>query len=175
MVFFWQKVLNYEYFWGGRSSCKRELLLKEGVFNPIFRFGYEDIELGYRLSKKVGLNVVYWERALNTMIRRIDLAAFLQRCQRQGESAWRFLVLHQMDTTIKNYLECNNLLRDLEILGPSYELASASATKLEAAVRNAIALDFSVPSEWTKALELAYYRAFRAAISKGILDEKHRL
>ena len=180
MLFFYKglshnTIQNYEYFWGGRSSCKRELLLKEGVFNPIFKFGYEDIELGYRLSKKVGLNVVYWEHALNTMIRRIDLAAFLQRCRRQGESAWRFLVLHEMDNTIKNYLECNNLLRDLEILGPSYELASLSATKLEAAVHSAKALDFSLPSDWTKALELAYHRAFRAAISKGMLDAKHRL
>src|SRR6185295_1404141 len=37
-------VLDYSYFWGGRSSCKRAFLLSHGVFNPVFRFGCEDIE-----------------------------------------------------------------------------------------------------------------------------------
>jgi glycosyltransferase involved in cell wall biosynthesis len=38
-------LLDYTYFWGGRSSCKRSFLQAHGVFNPIFRFGCEDIEL----------------------------------------------------------------------------------------------------------------------------------
>jgi hypothetical protein len=38
------KPLGYRAFWGGRGSCKRELLLTHGVFNPAFRFGCEDIE-----------------------------------------------------------------------------------------------------------------------------------
>ncbi|MBR7518148.1 hypothetical protein KC217_20985, partial [Mycobacterium tuberculosis] len=42
-------VLGFREFWGGRSSCKRDFLLRHGVFNPVFRFGYEDIELGWRL------------------------------------------------------------------------------------------------------------------------------
>ena len=39
-------VLDYTYFWGGCSSCKRKFLIEYGVFNPVFRFGCEDIELG---------------------------------------------------------------------------------------------------------------------------------
>jgi len=161
-------ILNYEYFWGGRTSCKRELLLKEGVFNPVFRFGYEDIELGYRLSQRVGLQVVYWEHAVNTMIRQIDLRSFLKRCQRQGESAWRFLEIHNMDREIERYLDSNNLLKDLEVLDAAYEASILSTTKLEASVRNAITMSYEVPSDWQRALELAYYRAARSAMSRGV-------
>ena len=160
-------VLNYEYFWGGRTSSKRELLLKEGVFDPIFRFGYEDIELGYRLNQRVGLQVVYWEPAVNTMIRQIDLASFIKRCQRQGESAWRFLEKHKMDGEIERYLNCNNLLENLEILDPAYESSILSATKLEASIRAAITMSYEVPDDWQRAMESAYYRAFRAAMSRG--------
>jgi glycosyltransferase involved in cell wall biosynthesis len=173
MLFYYQglhhrDVLDYEYFWGGRTSCKRELLLKEGVFNPIFRFGYEDIELGYRLNQRVGLQVVYWEHAVNTMIRRVDLASFIKRCLRQGESAWRFLEIHNMDGEIKSYLDCNRLLKDLDTLDPAYEASTLSATKLETLIRNAIAMSYEIPADWQKAMELAYYRAFRAAMSRGV-------
>ena len=161
-------VLNYEYFWGGRTSCKRELLLKEGVFNPIFKFGYEDIELGYRLNKKVGLEVVYWKHAVNTMIRRIDLPSFIKRCQRQGESAWRFLKIHNMDQEIERYLDSNNLLNDIEILDPAFEASVLSAAKLDDSIRTAMTMSYEVPTDWQKAIKLAYYRAFRAAMSKGI-------
>ena len=46
-------VLDYTFFWGGRSSCKRMLLAQEGIFDQNFRFGSEDIELGYRLASTV--------------------------------------------------------------------------------------------------------------------------
>ena len=65
-------VLDYTYFWGGCSSCKRKFLIEYGVFNPVFRFGCEDIELAYRLSKS-NLKVVYNARAVSTMVRDIFL------------------------------------------------------------------------------------------------------
>src|SRR5215471_4770612 len=42
------QVLDFTYFWGGRSSCKKSLLLKHGGFDERFRSAAEDIELGYR-------------------------------------------------------------------------------------------------------------------------------
>ena len=50
----WMKpgqVMDHTAFWGGRSSCKRSLLVRHGVFHPDFRFGCEDIELGWRLRR----------------------------------------------------------------------------------------------------------------------------
>ncbi len=55
--------LDFTYFWGGRSSCKRLFLLKHGVFNEQFEFGSEDIELGYRLSKHALKVVFNWTSA----------------------------------------------------------------------------------------------------------------
>jgi len=83
------EILDYTYFWGGRSSCKRSFLLEHGVFNPIFRFGCEDIELGYRLSKH-GLKVVYNAHAVSYMIRPITFIEFCQRLVRQGYSQYIF-------------------------------------------------------------------------------------
>src|SRR5262249_26495074 len=89
-------VLDFTFFWGGRSSCKRELLIRHGNFNPVFQFGCEDIELGYRLSA-AGLKVVYNERARSTMIRPLTLTDFLRRVERQGRSSWIFGLLHPIE------------------------------------------------------------------------------
>ena len=84
---------DYSYFWGGRSSCKRSLMMKHGLFNPVFTFGSEDIELGYRLTR-AGIKVLYNENARSYMIRQINFDAFVARCQRQGKSQVWFSRLH---------------------------------------------------------------------------------
>ncbi len=87
------ETLDYSYFWGGRSSCKRDFLQQYGIFNPIFRFGCEDIELGYRLSKH-GLKVIYNQQAKSTMIRAVSLDDFCRRVERQGHSNLIFSRMH---------------------------------------------------------------------------------
>jgi GT2 family glycosyltransferase len=77
------QMLDYTAFWGGRSSCKRSLLIRHGVFHPDFRFGCEDIELGWRLARQ-GLRVVYEPRARSVMIRALTFDAFCARSYRQG-------------------------------------------------------------------------------------------
>ncbi len=49
--------LDYTYFWGGRSSCKRSLLTTYGSFDQDMP-GIEDMELGFRLAKQ-GLSVIH--------------------------------------------------------------------------------------------------------------------
>ncbi len=80
-------------FLGWPISCKRSLLLEFGVFNPVFRFGCEDIELGYRLSRE-GLRVVYNKNAVSYTVRKIDFDAFCNRLERQGASDYVFSQLH---------------------------------------------------------------------------------
>ena len=69
------QVLGFSYFWGGRSSCKRRFLLQHGMFDSVFRFGCEDIELAFRLSKH-GLRVIYNARAITVMGERFHLTSF---------------------------------------------------------------------------------------------------
>lgn len=75
---------DYTHFWGGRSSCKTNLVREHGCFDEVFTFGCEDIELGYRLSRVTPFRVLYNQRAVSTMIRGIDVDAFMRRTYRQG-------------------------------------------------------------------------------------------
>ena len=95
--------LDFTYFWGGRSSCKRSFLVRSGVFNQSFRSIYEDIELGYRLSKS-GLKVLYNRAARSYMIRPISFNEFCRRSERQGRSLRLLNRLHR-DPMIQRYCE----------------------------------------------------------------------
>jgi len=102
-------VYDYRFFWGGRASCKRSLLVEAGGFRPEFTFGSEDIEAGYRMSQMLAyrrrwpqagpdatgatnaeLRVVYESRARQHVIRPITYDEFCRRCERQGRSQWQF-------------------------------------------------------------------------------------
>jgi len=83
------QMLDFTYFWGGRSSCKRSFLAKYGVFNRQFRTIIEDMELGYRLSK-FGFRVVFHRPAVSYMVRPLSLDDFCDRCERQGEALFLF-------------------------------------------------------------------------------------
>ncbi len=161
--------LRYDHFWGGRTSCKRTLLLRHGVFNPVFRFGYEDIELGYRLDS-VGLRVIYWKQAVNMMIRKISLDGFLRRCLLQGESSRRFLEMHDRDPEIYQYLDLDRRLDAWKLLAPKYDQVVRSARKLDSSFRKGISRGYSLPDHWQTALHLAYHRAFLAVAIKGYID-----
>lgn len=76
---------DYRHFWGGRTSAKRLYLVNNGIFDPQFDFGAEDIELGYRL-RKWGLTVRYEPKAVSWMIRTLGLRELLVRSQKQGRS-----------------------------------------------------------------------------------------
>ncbi len=97
------QVLDYTYFWGGRSSCKRLLLVNHGIFNQQFRFGSEDIELGYRLSK-FGLKVIFNRNAIQYMNRPLTYDEFCRRCEKQGISQYMFSRLHA-DAEIQHYCQ----------------------------------------------------------------------
>jgi hypothetical protein len=94
--------LGFDAFWGGRTSCKRRLLVENGIFDSRFTFGCEDIELGLRLAQ-VGLRVLYNGRAVTRMIRGLDLTAVWQRLWRQGRSNLVFSRLHS-DQVVKDWV-----------------------------------------------------------------------
>jgi O-antigen biosynthesis protein len=97
------QMLDFTYFWGGRSSCKRSFLAKHGVFNRQFRTIIEDMELGYRLSK-FGFRMVFHRPAVSYMARPLSLEEFCDRCERQGEALFRFSRLHD-DPVVQQYCQ----------------------------------------------------------------------
>ena len=95
------QVLDFRYFWGGRSSCKRSLLIKHGLFDPRFRTIIEDMELGYRLSR-FGLSVIFHRAAVSYMVRELTAREFCERCERQGAALYLFSQLHR-DPVVQQY------------------------------------------------------------------------
>jgi len=162
-------IVDYTYFWGGRTSCKRVFLLQEGVFNPIFRFGCEDIELGYRLSKH-GLRVVYNRKAVSTMIRDIDFDGFCQRLIRQGRSNHVFSRMHP-DREIVSWAETHDAEARWDKVSPSYDAILNSARQLDKLVNMEIAAGFEIDKLTESLLHRAYFAAFRVCKLKGIIEK----
>jgi len=100
------QLLDFTYFWGGRSSCKRSFLAKHGVFNRLFRSIIEDMELGYRLSR-FGFGVVFHRAAVSYMARGISFRDFCKRCERQGQALYLFSSLHD-DPVVQQYCRGND-------------------------------------------------------------------
>jgi glycosyltransferase involved in cell wall biosynthesis len=163
------EMLTFREFWGGRSSCKRALLTEFGVFNPVFRFGCEDIELGWRLHQQANLRVLYEPAARTRMIRALSFDDFCRRSHRQGRSQWVFAQLHPVPT-VRDYCE----IEAVHALWPQLRMDFGSV------IRHARALDQMLLragpqapplTEETRAdLDAAYANAFRLCRLKGLAD-----
>jgi glycosyltransferase involved in cell wall biosynthesis len=111
--------LDFTYFWGGRSSCKKSLLTRTGIFREQFEFGSEDIEAAFRISKllverrlhrsievdkddeelkrrlsTLGVAVIFNRKAVQHMNRALTYDDFCRRCERQGRSQQQFSQLY---------------------------------------------------------------------------------
>jgi glycosyltransferase involved in cell wall biosynthesis len=164
-------ILDYTYFWGGRSSCKTGFLRNHGIFNPVFRFGCEDIELGYRLTAQ-GLKVVYHKPATSTMIRALSLDDFFNRLIRQGESQYTFSQLHKAEE-IQRWTEVQNADQEWADIGPAFEAITRSARNLDNIVNQRQAAGLESDEYTLSLLHRSYWNAFRACKLKGIDVRKH--
>ena len=161
-------VRDFSYFWGGRSSCKRRFLLEHGVFNPVFTFGCEDIELGFRLSKH-GLRVVYDAQALTTMTRSIGVEAFCDRLTRQGRSNYLFSELHP-EPVVLDWTEVRQAEHRWAATASDYPLMFRSACLLDRMARLKSELGFALDPREQAVLFNGYGRVLRAAKLKGIAE-----
>jgi glycosyltransferase involved in cell wall biosynthesis len=164
-----RRIVDFTYFWGGRSSCKRRFLLEHGVFNPAFRFGNEDIELGFRLSKR-GFRVVYWPAATSTMVRSMTVNEFVNRTIRQGGSDAVFAALHR-DALIAQLTGVDHAVNMWAQVETSFDAVISSARRLDEMVRVKMRLGLPIEPAERAWLHHAYDRAFRAARMKGIHEQ----
>ncbi len=165
-------VLDYTYFWGGRSSCKRRFLKKYGLFNPVFRFGCEDIELGHRLSKH-GLQVVYNAKALSTMFRELSIDDFIQRLIKQGESQYVFSRLHR-SPEVWQWTEVMDAEKEWPYIEPVYDSLVGSARALDKIANKKLEFGFNLDKQTRDLLYRAYWHAFRACKLKGVTNKWQR-
>jgi glycosyltransferase involved in cell wall biosynthesis len=160
-----EDILDFSYFSGSRSSCKRMFLLENGVFNPLFRFGADDVELGYRLSK-LGLRVVYNSSAVSHMIRTLDFETFCRRCYRQGRSNWMIGKLHPNEV-IRTWLQVDGASEEWAKLQPAYDKLMKMSRDLDVLVTERIRADRPLGELDRELLYRAYGAAFYANRIKG--------
>jgi len=166
-------ILDYTYFWGGRSSCKRSFLLEHGIFNPIFRFGCEDIELGYRLSKH-GLRVVYNSKAVSKMVRAITFDDFCRRLIKQGRSQYVFSTLHS-DPDVYKWAEIIGAEDKWNAIKDVYHAKIKSAKALDKIAGMKLKYSMDLDETTKGLLHKAYWWAFKACKIKGIVEAKEEL
>jgi glycosyltransferase involved in cell wall biosynthesis len=163
--------LDFTFFWGGRSSCKRELLMEYGVFNPVFAFGCEDIELGYRLSR-AGFHVVYDSRARSTMIRTLDFDGFCRRSYAQGWSNWTFASMHPADV-IRHWAGVRDVAR-WERIKPRFDDVLNVGRALDRIAHDRVTAGLDLDDAAIALLHRAYFAAFTACRIRGSADCRAR-
>ena len=158
--------LGFTNFWGGRTSCKRSLLVRHGIFNQGFTFGSEDIELAYRLVR-VGLKVIYNQNAISYMNRPLSYDELCKRSYRQGRSQVLFSRLHQ-DPVIQEYCQAVDADRRWREASRTLERDAARVRTLEASLEG-------MNDEGQRGLALEelwslYRRTFHAFTLKGFVE-----
>jgi glycosyltransferase involved in cell wall biosynthesis len=159
------QILDFTYFWGGRTSCKRSLLVKAGLFRPEFQFGSEDIELGYRLSK-FGLKVIFQRDAVQHMNRAITYDEFCRRCERQGISQWMFSRMHD-DPVVQRWCGVANAAEKWQSIENALSEKIGRTRDLE---RSVTLLNGTRPEGLVRELWRLYWWTFDGSKLKGIMD-----
>ncbi len=85
-----QLEVDFGHFYSGNISLKRTFL-QRNLFDPDFYFGFDDLELGYRLYRQ-GLKIMYNKRAVGYHLATYDLTRLERRLVDIAESA---IVLHK--------------------------------------------------------------------------------
>jgi glycosyltransferase involved in cell wall biosynthesis len=163
------EALDFTYFAGGGTSCKRSLLLARGVFNPALRLGCDDVELGFRLSKR-GFNVVYDPRAVSTIVRRVGFDELCRRFEGEGKASFVVGSLHD-DEVLRRWTEVREAGESWRRFGPAYDLLLRSARELDRLVRLRLEARFVIDPADTALLHRSYSAAFRASKVKGIVEQ----
>jgi glycosyltransferase involved in cell wall biosynthesis len=93
-----RKEADYNFFYTSNVSLKRALVDKY-PFDPSFsNYGWEDVELGYRLYKRVGLRLFYNPQAIGYHDHAMSEESLAPRMRNIGSSAW---IIHRKYPELK--------------------------------------------------------------------------
>ncbi len=156
-------ILDYTYFWAGRTSCKRSLLTHHGIFDQDLQ-AIEDVELGFRLARH-GLAVAHARSARSFMARPITFEEFAERRVKHGRGLWLFNSRHD-NPAVARYCRVAEALESWPSLAPSVEEKMDRARELERRHTEDGQLDDATRSE----LYELYRWTFDALRAKGIAE-----
>ena len=99
--------VGWHYFLTGNVSAPTDLLRQNNAFDEHFsNYGWEDLELGYRIIKKEKNPLYYLPQAINYHYHVISKQDDITRCKLKGESAKLFLQKHP---ELKQFLGIHSL------------------------------------------------------------------
>ncbi|MDP2625117.1 MAG: glycosyltransferase family 2 protein [Candidatus Peregrinibacteria bacterium] len=78
---------NFNFFYTSNLSLKREFLGENPFDLDFSKYGWEDIELGYRLQKEKGMKMVYNRKAVTQHYHPMDESGLAKRMEMIGRSA----------------------------------------------------------------------------------------
>jgi glycosyltransferase involved in cell wall biosynthesis len=162
--------LDFTFFWGGRASCKKSMLTKYGVFNPDFRFGNEDVELGYRLAPQ-GFQVVFNRKAVSFMNRPVTFDDFVERCLKQGKANFIWGAGSD-DPWVREWCLLDHFNQEAAWNRAHYEALLDYTRKLDRLAKEQIAHGLPLSPEFRKTLFESYGETFRACKIKGAAVER---
>jgi len=163
--------LNYQYFWVGASSCKRKFLLDHGLFNQAFKFGIEDTELGFRLSKH-GFRMVYKEKASSHMTRPVGFEDFCRRSDLLGHGSFICSQLHP-EPEVQAWCMMEGINQKWLRIKDSFDHLMEYACQLDQIANDLTENHLPLSPPFKKALYQAYGEAFEACKIKGIMEERN--
>lgn len=159
-------LLDWQAFWGGRSSVKRSFLLEhDGLFNPIFKF-HEDIELGLRLARH-GLKVLFNKKARSILVRN---PGFDEICKREFlKGKYHYLLSYLYDhRQLRKYTR--NWEKKWRILSFFHEQGYESVKKLHESIQWRIKEGLELDGATETTLFSAYKRVFESFYYKGMSE-----
>lgn len=83
-------IASYDFFYTSNISLKRSLLVAHPFDESFLAYGWEDIELGYRLTKEAGLVIYYDSGTIGHHYHVIDEESLVRRMRAIGKAAVLF-------------------------------------------------------------------------------------
>lgn len=122
------QMLDYTFFWGGRSSCKRSFLVQHGSFDQELP-AMEDVELGFRLSRH-GFEVLHVRTAKSFMVRPVTHEEFARRCVKRGRAIWLYASRHS-DPEVERFCRIAEALEKWPAMAAELEAKLERVRELE--------------------------------------------
>src|SRR5205823_2336643 len=172
--------LDFSNFYTSNISIDRQLLLSERVLfdERFYTYGFEDVELGYRLSKK-GLKILFGPEAWASHYHSYTIDGFCKRQTSAGEMAVVFVRLHpelEKDFAIERTWERYSRFRSSRLAGLATQ--RAGTIDFDAIVSTCEVYEDQLPLATEReqkyirlALSSLYLRLFRASFELGVLTK----
>jgi len=163
--------VSYRFFYSSNISVRRKFLVENGLFDEDFPYAaHEDIELGYRLSKK-GLRIVYCPAAIAYHLHYVTFDEFCSRQYKVGQSALLFARKHPELADSLGVLSAIKVWEQNQMLLPLYQSAISELEKLDLDILAHINQDKKPVSEYIRGLLYSLYgRTLSIHKAQGIFD-----